>query len=163
MINLDTLEIQTPIPSSEIPWLINDTSDATPLNQQPKSIAGKTVQLEFLAPISQSGVGTINRLGADLDNNTRSLMAYIGFNNRPLLNQHQKRELLPKILPGSFCRINFEGKLLKDVLKVPRSSLKLSQIQVVRNSKLEILSVDIVRDEGSKSSFEQMLHQMNKS
>ena len=44
----------------------------------------------------------------------------------------------------------FEGKLLKDVLKVPRSSLKLSQIQVVRNSKLEILSVDIVRDEGEQ-------------
>ena len=150
LINLDTLEIHTPIPSSEIPWLIDEISDSAPLNQDPKSIAGKTVQLEFLAPISQSGVGTINRLGADLNNNTRSLMAYIGFNNRPLLNKHQKRDLLPKILPGSFCRINFEGKLLKDVLKVPRSSLKLSQIQVVRNNKLEILSVDIIRDEGEQ-------------
>tara|TARA_E500000331_G_C16651410_1_gene453041 strand:- start:170 stop:508 length:339 start_codon:yes stop_codon:yes gene_type:complete len=77
-------------------------------------------------------------------------MAYIQFNKRRLLGESQKQTELQQILPGSFCRVAFEGKILRDVLKVPRSSLKLSKIQVVRDNKLHFIPVDIVRDEGEK-------------
>ena len=150
LIDLDALEIHTPIPNSELPWLTNEVSDSKYLSTGPVGIKDKAVKLEFLAPDSASILGTVQRLGASLDNATRSLMAYIQFNKRILSDDSQKQEELHKILPGSFCRVNFAGKTLRDVLKVPRSSLKLSQIQVVRKNKLHFIPVDIVRDEGEK-------------
>ena len=150
MIDLDALEIHTPIPSSEIPWLTNEVSDSNYSSSSSAGITGKAVKLEFLAPVAHNSFGTVKRLGASLDNATRSLMAYIQFNKRRLLSDSQKQTDLRQILPGSFCRVDFEGKILRDVLKVPRSSLKLSKIQVVRNSKLHFIPVDIVRDEGEQ-------------
>ena len=150
MIDLDALEIHTPIPSSEIPWLTNEITDSSTSNSAAAGIKDKAVKLEFLAPISHSSLGSVRRLGPLLDNATRSLMAYIQFNGRPLTNTSKKQTELQQILPGSFCKVNFEGKVLRDVLKVPRSSLKLSKIQVVRQNKLQIIPVDIIRDEGEK-------------
>ena len=150
MIDLDALEIHTPIPSSEIPWLTNEITDSSISNSAAAGIKDKAVKLEFLAPISHSSLGTVRRLSPSLDNATRSLMAYIQFNGRPLINGSQQQTELQQILPGSFCKVNFEGKVLRDVLKVPRSSLKLSKIQVVRQNKLQIIPVDIIRDEGEK-------------
>ena len=150
MIDLDALEIHTPIPSSEIPWLTNEITDSSTSNSAAAGIKDKAVKLEFLAPISHSSLGSVRRLGPLLDNATRSLMAYIQFNGRPLTNTSKEQTELQQILPGSFCKVNFEGKILRDVLKVPRSSLKLSKIQVVRQNKLQIIPVDIIRDEGEK-------------
>lgn len=145
LLNLDELEIATPIPSSELHWLNEESSDYDHPVQKPTSIIGKSVKLGFLAPVSKDALGTIKRVSAFLDDGTRSLTAFIQLNSIPLMGESTQ-----KILPGSFCQVRFKGKMMRDVLKVPRSSLKLSKIQVVRDNHLKILPVEIIRDEGEQ-------------
>ena len=145
LLNLDDLEITTPIPSSEISWLRDATNDHDFADSSEVRIVGKSVKLKFLAPESASTLGKIKRVSAALDESTRSLTAYIQMNSKLLMGENPSN-----ILPGSFCEIEFKGRILKDVIKVPRSSLKLSNIQVVRGDLLKVLPVEILRDEGDQ-------------
>lgn len=143
LMNLETLQIEVPLPAQELDWLKPDRSDS--LVQLNSLIANEEVAVQMISPTSKRLEGKVVRLASGLDMNTRTLNAFVEIQNRFLGGKPD-----PLLLPGAFAKISFLGQKLDNVVRIPRSAQKDSKVLLVRNGKVSTHPVKIIRDDGDE-------------
>jgi multidrug resistance efflux pump len=132
MVNLETLEVETPLSSHEVPWLMRGNLGIT------------KAKVEILAPPLGTLLGRVARLGSAYATKTGAVSLFVEIEN-PWLDDPKGAWLLP----GAFCKVELMGPILKQVTKIPRTSENESRIQLVREDRILLMDIVPLRDEGS--------------
>ena len=150
ILNLENLELVAPVPAHEISWLYPHDDVAQGLPEAGNGVPAHTMQVQArvtpLAPdLGQSFEADLKRSASILEKNTRSLLLY--FSIRSLAGGLSDSGLL---LPGSFCRLELQGRELSNVYRVPRLSIRNNRVQIVRQGKIKWLPFTTIRDSGGE-------------
>jgi multidrug efflux pump subunit AcrA (membrane-fusion protein) len=136
IIDLQKMQIETRISSDDFSWLML----SEPERQK------KQVTITLLSPAHETPLmGHVSRVGATLDPTTRTHSLYVEITN-------SIADIISgvSVTPGTFCKMKFEGKTVKNILSLPFVSVKNNQVQVVRDGKLQVLPIEPIRFEGNR-------------
>ena len=132
MVNLETLEVETPFSSHEVPWLVQEESNP------------RTALVHVLSPPLGTLTGLVTRQGSHYEKQTGTVLLYVQIEN-PWLASSKGAWLLP----GASCKVEILGPKLKQVTRVPRTSESDGRIQLVRDGRIQLMEISPLRDEGS--------------
>jgi RND family efflux transporter MFP subunit len=119
VINLDQLEVEIPIPASDIVWI--DKS--------------KTVSLSS-AELNKEWTGKVSRIGSSIDPKTQSVSLFVE------LPKNAKSE----IFEGIFLQAVIPGKVVQNAVEIPRKIVyQDNYIYCIKDGKLDYRKVEIAR------------------
>jgi len=109
-------EVVVPIPLPELAWLDVPRSGTTDKGSPAEvHLSGGNPQATW--------EGRIDRTLAEVDPQGRMARLVVGIND-PYLLHHPRQSGQPDLCIGSFAEVKFRGRLLKDVVVIPRQALR---------------------------------------
>lgn len=130
--NIETAEVMVPIAGFDSPFVQTSLANTV-----------ATVTTEGSTPITREGM--VNRNLGLVDQNTRMQHLVVRVED-----PYGLKSDLPSIKFGSYVKVNFAGKELQNVFKVPQSLVNNRKIWLVtEDDKLESHDVEVVREEGA--------------
>jgi len=85
--------------------------------------------------------GRFARIASSLDPTTRTIPVVV-----EVLDPYKDVQpgVRPPLIPGMFCKISAYGATLEDVIVIPRDALRDNRIYLLRDGKLQIVSVNVL-------------------
>ena len=130
--NIETAEIVIPIAGFDAEFV-------------PEQLANTAANVSTQGRVAMQREGVINRNLGVIDENTRMQHLVVRIEDPYGLKNN-----LPSIKFGTYVQVNFAGKILKNVFKVPQALVNKRRIWLVDgDNKLESHQVDVIREEGT--------------
>ncbi len=124
IINLDKLEVETPLPVEDIQWIKK----------------GSFVTL-YSAELNERWQGKIKRIGSAIDERTQTIPLYIAVSGGKIEDLYN----------GIFLTVNIPGKTVDNAETIKRKAVYEDHyIYLIKNGKLKYTPVNIVRKESSR-------------
>ncbi len=124
IINLDKLEVETPLPVEDIQWIKK----------------GSFVTL-YSAELNERWQGKIKRIGSAIDERTQTIPLYIAVSGGKIEDLYN----------GIFLTVNIPGKTVDNAETIQRKAVYEDHyIYLIKNGKLKYTPVNIVRKESSR-------------
>lgn len=144
LVGLETLELEIPVPQSEIEFISQSMEEDTTNQINYSTNKARLVRVEPLGPEGSPVNGVLARFGASFDPRTRTIPVYIELKNT--LTKGSLSDLY--MHPGTFCKVSFEGKVIPEIYTVERTAYLAGKIQILREGRVRSVEVEIIRDQG---------------
>lgn len=137
----DEVEIEVPLPLEELDWidLPGRNGQTNPVNVEVRLTLGNRIL---------TWTGQVRRLLGDINPQNRMASLVVAVSD-PFGRSHSAEKATMQLAPGTFVEVRVQGRLLSDVVVIPRLALHDHDTVWVVDAQqtLQIRSVDVVRRE----------------
>jgi len=134
----DAVEITVPLEDKELAWF--DVPDSF-ADKSDSSVGSSAVITADFAGGKHSWAGRVIRIEGQIDPTSRMVKVVV-----EVVKPFERSNGRPPLMPGMFVQIEIKGRMLEDVIKVPRTALhERTQLWVANGSDLHIRKVEIAR------------------
>lgn len=141
---IEVAEIELPLEDTDLAWFDIRHNSMSHNNPEATSKASSAIIKADFAGKIYTWQGKVVRTTGQIDRTSRMITVVIEV-KEPFNSPGR-----PALLPGMFVEVSIQGKILKNSFAVPKDAINhLSQVLIVKDGKIDIRELDVVRADGN--------------